>query len=320
MSTVYSSFPQLGFSTNGLGTSASVSPYGFGGSMGNGGVGIFPAGGYGTGIVIGGNQGSSGTNNAALQSILGNIMSVINSSNQLISSTPLTGSTSTGLTSTTSTSGSNSLLGMPKGQGILAQLLGPIGGTSSRMFGDIPILGDLLNFTSPVALDLNGDGKINVTGSSTAKDSARTEVGDTVEMDLTGSGVKQQVEWLDGSGDAMLVDNRDGQAVHQGVDGNRLFGDQGGVYNNGYEKLAKLDANQDGQLTGAELSGLQAWMDNGDGKVEDGELADVTALGVSSLSTGMQLVKDANGDDLMRSLATINGKNVMTEDVWFASK
>lgn len=316
MSTVYStgfSAPQWGsFGGTGLGGA------GWGGAPG--GFSIFPAGGFGPGLIVGGNTGSttSSNNNPALQSILSSINNLINNSNQLISgigSAPL----SSGFTSTT-TAGSGSLLGLPKGQGILAQMFGPIGGTSSRLFGDIPGIGDLLNITSPIALDLNGNGKIDVTGQSTARDAVRTALGNTVSLDLTGSGKAQDVEWLDGSGDAMLVDNRDGQALSQGIDGKRLFGDQGGVYNNGYEKLAQLDANQDGELTGAELNGLQAWVDNGDGKAQAGELVNVADLGVSSLKTGMQLVKDANGDDLMRSLATINGRDVMTEDVWFASK
>jgi len=137
---------------------------------------------------------------------------------------------------------------LPAGQGVLAQMLvGPIGGMSSRLLGDVPILGDILKATSPVALDLNQDGEINVTGQSTAKEADRSALGNTVQMDLNGDGNKQNVEWLDGSGDAMLVDNRDGQALADGIDGTRLFGDQGGQFNNGYEKMAQLDGNQDGR-------------------------------------------------------------------------
>lgn len=41
------------------------------------------------------------------------------------------------------------------------------------------------------------------------------------------------------------------------INGKRLFGDQGGAFANGYDKLATLNANRDGKLTGKELEGLK---------------------------------------------------------------
>lgn len=77
---------------------------------------------------------------------------------------------------------------------------------------------------TPVALDLNGDGQINVTGASTSYEYAG-EIGKTVQFDINGDGKADSIEWLDGSGDGLLVDNRDGNAAGD-MNGGRLFGDQ----------------------------------------------------------------------------------------------
>ena len=73
-------------------------------------------------------------------------------------------------------------------------------------------------------------------------------------------------------GDGMLVDDRDGGATaamngNGEIDGRRLFGDEGGKFGNGFDKLRQLDRDGDGKLTGAELEGLKVWVDNGDARV-----------------------------------------------------
>ena len=91
---------------------------------------------------------------------------------------------------------------------------------------------------TPIALDMNGDGKIGVTGetSSHQKD-ADAELGATVEFDIDGDGTLNTIEWFDGSGDGILVDSTK-VGPNGEIDGNALFGDQGGQFANGYEKLA----------------------------------------------------------------------------------
>jgi hypothetical protein len=178
---------------------------------------------------------------------------------------------------------------------------------------------------SPVMLDLNGDGKLGTTGVSTAKERADGQVGKTVSFDIDGDGAKDQVEWMDGRGDGMLVDDRDGGATAAAagngeIDGTRLFGDQGGKFDNGYTKLAQHDANQDGKLTDAELEGLKTWVDDGDAKVEAGELKTLAELGVTEIATGMKLEQNARGEDLMRSTFVQNGETKVSEDVWFAQR
>ncbi|WP_165784443.1 hypothetical protein [Zhengella mangrovi] len=169
---------------------------------------------------------------------------------------------------------------------------------------------------SPVALDLNGDGRISTTGASTARDRADPNaIGQTIAFDLNGDGVKEQVEWMNG-GDGLVVDTSmigaDGS-----IDGRALMGDQGGQFTDGYAKMAGYDQNGDGQLTGQELGNLGVWVDNGNGIVEQGEIRSLADVGVNSLSTQRNDVVNTNGETLMRSTADVNGQQMMTEDVWF---
>lgn len=178
---------------------------------------------------------------------------------------------------------------------------------------------------SPIMLDLDGDGKLGTTGVSTAKERIDGQLGRTVDFDIDGDGDLDDVEWMDGRGDGMLVDDRDGgatAAMHGNgtIDGTRLFGDQGGKFANGYEKLARLDADGDGVVKGRELEGLKTWVDDGDAKLEEGELKTLAELGVTEISARMQLEKNARGEDLMRSSFVRDGKTQVTEDVWFGRK
>ncbi|MDD5298680.1 MAG: Ig-like domain-containing protein, partial [Rhodocyclaceae bacterium] len=171
---------------------------------------------------------------------------------------------------------------------------------------------------SPIAFDLNGNGQIDVTGQSTARDGDHGTLGKTVQFDLNGDGKLDTIEWLKGTGDGLLVDNRDGNAASD-MNGNRLFGNDA-THDNGYAKLAELDTNHDGKLTGDELKGLQIWVDNGDAQVQAGELHALTDFGITSINVGFNLVQDAHGDSLTRSSAsTSDGGSLMTEDIWFGA-
>ncbi|MEP0945108.1 MAG: tandem-95 repeat protein [Rhizobiaceae bacterium] len=174
--------------------------------------------------------------------------------------------------------------------------------------------------TSPLAFDINLDGEINVTGETTAQNKAGIrELGATVEFDIDGDDDLETIEWLDGTGDALLVDNRDGNAAND-MDGTRLFGDQGGTYEHGYQQLAEWDSNEDGVISGQEGEGLNLWVDDGDAKVDEGELFTLGELGISEIELQLEEhAVDEDGRDLFRSSATLeDGSKIMTEDVWFA--
>ena len=174
---------------------------------------------------------------------------------------------------------------------------------------------------TPIALDLNGDGKIGVTGetSSHEKD-ADAEIGRTVEFDIDADGDLDTIEWFAGDGDGILVDSTKIGADGY-VDGSALFGDEGGKYGHGYEKLALHDIDGDGKLTESELDALSLWIDDGDAVLEDGEMISAHDYGIESISTSMEIVMDEDGRELMQSGATTtSGQQILSEDVWFAGK
>ena len=173
---------------------------------------------------------------------------------------------------------------------------------------------------SPIVFDLDGSGAIEVTGETTARDKTGVaETGRTVAFDIDADGDLDTIEWLTGSGDAFLVDDRDGMAATD-MDGARLFGDDAGRFEHGYEKLAALDADGSGTIEGAELEGLKLWADDGDARVGEGELIDLAAHGIVEIDLTLdEGATDGAGRDLFRSSARrADGTTVMTEDVWFA--
>jgi hypothetical protein len=167
---------------------------------------------------------------------------------------------------------------------------------------------------SPIALDLNGDGRIGVTGESTVKDADRNAIGRTVSFDINADGELDQIEWFSGDGDGILV-NTAYIGANGEIDGSALFGDEGGKYANGYEKLSALDANGDGVLSDLEMAELALWLDDGDAVLEERELHSLREFNISSLLVGMNL----DDEGRMRSIAQLtDGSQILTEDVWFA--
>ncbi len=53
------------------------------------------------------------------------------------------------------------------------------------------------SISTPIALDLNGDGKIGVTGATSSYDKdANAALGHTVQFDMNGDGTKEITEWF----------------------------------------------------------------------------------------------------------------------------
>lgn len=168
-------------------------------------------------------------------------------------------------------------------------------------------------WVSPIALDLNGDGGIGVTGDSTARGHAYNG-GDLVQFDIDADGKLDTIEWFAGDGDGILVDTQRIAADGQ-IDGSALFGDLGGRYEHGYEMLSLRDGDGDGSVRGDELVGLALWLDDGDALLEDGELSSLGDHDIEALSVLMTI--DAAGR--MRSEALLaGGGSLLSEDVWFA--
>ena len=160
---------------------------------------------------------------------------------------------------------------------------------------------------SPIAFDLNDDGAIGVTGDSTVQGHEFDENAATVDFDIDGDGTTETIEWFNGDGDGILV-NTDEIGANNEIDGRALFGDQGGQYANGYEKLAQTeDDNSDGIIDGAELDNLAIWVDDGDGVLEAGELKTLESQGVQAISTNMTLESDGRMTSLAKFDAEVTG-------------
>ncbi|MBU6429626.1 MAG: hypothetical protein KGR26_11480, partial [Cyanobacteria bacterium REEB65] len=218
--------------------------------------------------------------------------------------------------------------------------------TSERTFGGImdyegttySVMATQL--ASPIALDLNGDGKIDVTGKATGAERYDPDLGfnpdGAVSFDLHGLGHVGRFEWLQPTGDGFLVDDSKGKitrAAHADgvIDGNDLFGGQ--RFGNGYAKLAALfgtkaqfaSASGDhqlshgfGPLTGPALKGLKVWIDsNHDAKVQPSELYTLNQLGITEIDAGYKVVTNQKESRIVSSFVR-HGKRYMTEDVWFA--
>lgn len=193
---------------------------------------------------------------------------------------------------------------------------------------------------SPVAFDLNNDGKIGVTGLSTAmlRNPKNHYVPDgSLLFDLSAEGKDLRCEWLNGSGDGFLVDDRQGKVTQAArgngrIDGSLLFGNAGG-YANGFAKLAAIwdtpalladksglmPKMGDGTIKGGQLNGLKVWKDaNHDGRVQTPEVFTLASLGITEVSLRHKYVLNNDGEYLMRSQAIRNGKPILSEDVWFA--
>lgn len=101
---------------------------------------------------------------------------------------------------------------------------------------------------------------------------------------------REQTEWLNkNGGDGFLVADLNGDGeINSAVELFGTEGTNGAKYQNGYEKLAALyDKNKDGQVSGAEMAGLQVWADaNADGKVQDGELQSLQEHNITSFNVG----------------------------------
>lgn len=153
-------------------------------------------------------------------------------------------------------------------------------------------------FTSPIVLDMNGDGKLEASSGHWLPHTYKN--GKVVEFDIDGDGFMELTEWV-GANDGILLVHKEGEEISA----NNLFGTAGG-FNHGYEKLSLLDADNDGKLSGDELATLSVWQDkNTDGKVDASEIASVQSLGITSIS----LKHDAQ-------LVSSFEQNGVTKKVW----
>ena len=89
-----------------------------------------------------------------------------------------------------------------------------------------------------------------------------------------------------------------------------LQGSAGSAWTNGFEALATLDKDRDGQVSGAELDGLALWFDgNKDAVSQSGEVRPLASAGISALFYADPQVHPESGDTTVRRgfLRSVNG-------------
>jgi hypothetical protein len=173
---------------------------------------------------------------------------------------------------------------------------------------------DALIATSPVVLDLDGNGVHTLSASQ------------GVHFDLNATGQTSAAGWVSKT-DGLLVLDRNGDGVIN--DGSELFGSatrlaNGNRAGDGYTAMAAMDTNHDGKLTAADkqFAEMKVWVDaNSDGKSTAGELHSLKDLGIIELDLGATkgtALDNGNLLGLVSSYKTADGKSHDMADVWFS--
>ena len=102
-----------------------------------------------------------------------------------------------------------------------------------------------------------------------------------------GSQKEERTEWLKGTGDGFLVWDLNGNGkIDDNTEMMSEFDAEGNkVFENGFEKLQHyFDHDNNGVIEGKELEELKFWVDDGDGKTEDGELRELSEFGIQRVT------------------------------------
>lgn len=169
----------------------------------------------------------------------------------------------------------------------------------------------------PIVLDLNGDGRISTTTTTSSKGKSYSlrSLLDFVSFDIDGDELKDRIEWISGTGYGILVDEAMIPTSLQ-IDGHALFGNIG--FGDGFESLAARDADANGVLEGKELDGLKLWQDNGDAVLQKDELHSLSDFHVSTVPVvGGESQSEDGSYHLTANATTDDGRPLLIEDVWF---
>ena len=168
-------------------------------------------------------------------------------------------------------------------------------------------------YTSPIVLDLNGDGVQTV------------DIAHGVQFDMAGDGMKESIGWVD-SHDALLVRdiNHDGQIN----DGTELFGSESVLKNgekagDGWSALADVDSNGDGKIDAADavFAEIKVWVDaNSDGVAETGELRSLSDAGIQHIDVAHATSNTTQNNNVLFGTGQFtftDGTTAAMTDAWF---
>ncbi len=180
----------------------------------------------------------------------------------------------------------------------------------------------------PLVFDLNGNGSIDITGHVRTQDKLYTlySLRDYVEFEMFPGRDPIKIDWVAPNTDAFLVDFR--QGVPQTINGSHLFGTVDSLgdesYENGFQKLATLDADGNGVVSGEELTGLALWKDNGDARLASAEIVTLEEIGIVSIpvspKTDLKAPYQLERQYTHAAIGTegsILTEEIFVEDIWF---
>ncbi|NRA22127.1 MAG: retention module-containing protein, partial [Oceanospirillaceae bacterium] len=192
--------------------------------------------------------------------------------------------------------------------GNVSQLSGPLNLAIS--------LGASINKTEPVGdpiiLDLLGDG-LNLIG-----------VGAGVQFDIDGDGDKDTMGWVAPTdGFLVLQKNTDGAITADEMFGDQMVLSNGKKATSGFQALANIDSDGDGQSNGVinasdtKFKDLQVWQDlDSDGELDAGELKSLASLGITEISLSGTSVNQNNAGNLVKTTSSYKkGNTVQTAGV-----
>ncbi|HXE73304.1 MAG TPA: hypothetical protein VNO81_11655 [Candidatus Nitrosotenuis sp.] len=159
---------------------------------------------------------------------------------------------------------------------------------------------------SPLVLDLNGDGRLDVSMGDWKPHAPRFHRQFARFFDITGDGTVDFTEWVAGNvQDGLLVMPEEGR-VENAL---QLFGTAGG-FDDGFQKLSIVcDRDRNGWIEGAELEGLALWVDaNVDGVCQPSEMHSLAEYRVSRIST--------SHSNYLGSYVTADGQKHTMWDWW----
>jgi serine-aspartate repeat-containing protein C/D/E len=163
-----------------------------------------------------------------------------------------------------------------------------------------------INYISPIALDLNGDGVQTVS------------VDAGVKFDILNSGTAVKTGWISGEDGFLAIDRNGNGSID---DRSELFG---GAVGEGFGTLASFDSNTDGVVDATDefFTSLGVWRDaNVNGETDAGEFTSLVDAGIAKLNTAYSsnFSTDAQGNILgeKSNAVTNSGNSIDTVDVYF---
>lgn len=140
-----------------------------------------------------------------------------------------------------------------------------------------------VGITSPIVLDLNGDGVSLINNRHT-----------NVSFDWDGDGLRNQTGWV-GRDDGFLVFDRDGNGIVSNGGELSFTADKPGAKSD-LDGLRAFDSNGDGQFSSDDekFGSFQIWRDaNGNGRSDKGEMSTLGEAGIASISLAGEAVNRA---------------------------